>query len=116
MNPAADIFWGEIAPCEHLLQIYENDSFLLDALTGFVGEGLRIGEAVIVIATPSHLHELEDRLEALGIDLARALFEDRYIPLDAEQTLARFMCNGWPDADLFSKAVNEILARAKGDG
>jgi hypothetical protein len=85
-------------------------------LAGFVAGGLRAGEATIVIATPEHLHQLEDRLEATGLDLSAALFDDRYIPLDAEQTLERFMCNGWPDAELFNAVVTEILVRAKGDG
>jgi DcmR-like sensory protein len=116
MNPTTDMFWGEIAPCEHLLQIYDNDAVLLDALAGFVGGGLKAGEATIVIATPAHLHQLEDRLESAGLDLSAALFDDRYIPLDAEQTLERFICNGWPDADLFAEVVTGILRRAKGDG
>ncbi len=31
------IFWGEIAPCDHVVQIYENDEAFLDMLKGFVG-------------------------------------------------------------------------------
>jgi len=29
-----EIFWGEIAPCEHIAQFYEHDGVLLDTLTG----------------------------------------------------------------------------------
>ena len=116
MNPATDIFWGEIAPCEHLLQIYDNDAVLIDAVSGFVAGGLAAGEAVVVIATPGHLHELEDRLEASGLDLSAALLNDQYMPLDAQQTLNRFMCNGWPDSELFAAVVTEILSRAARGG
>jgi hypothetical protein len=28
----ARIFWGEIAPCDHLVQIYEEEGAFLDAL------------------------------------------------------------------------------------
>ena len=49
-----DVFWGELSPCEHLVQIYERDEVFLDALEGFVAGGVRSGEAVIVIATDSH--------------------------------------------------------------
>src|SRR5687767_14092158 len=45
------IFWGELAPSEHLIQIYEDDDVFLDALEGFVAEGLGVGESVVVIAT-----------------------------------------------------------------
>jgi hypothetical protein len=31
------VFWGEIAPCEHIAQFYEHDGVLLDTLAGFVG-------------------------------------------------------------------------------
>jgi len=30
------VFWGEIAPSDHLVQIYENDDVILDSLQGFV--------------------------------------------------------------------------------
>ena len=48
-----DVFWGEISPCEHLVQIYLDDSAFLDSLEGFVAGGLLAGDAVILIGTPS---------------------------------------------------------------
>jgi len=32
----ADVFWGEIQPCEHLVQIYDIENVFLDTLEGFV--------------------------------------------------------------------------------
>lgn len=113
---STDVFWGEIAPCEHLLQFYENDGVLLDTLAGFVGGGLRAGESAIVIATPQHLDDLEARLETAGLDLPAALSEDWYIPLDAEQTLSKFIRNGLPDDELFEEVVTEVLERARRGG
>lgn len=112
----ADMFWGEIAPCDHLLQFYENDRVLLDTLQSFIAGGLQAGESAVVIATPEHLDELENRLEKLGLDLPGALADDQYIPLNAEATLARFMVNGWPDDAKFAEVVTEILTRAGGQG
>jgi DcmR-like sensory protein len=112
----SDVFWGEIAPCDHLLQFYDSDNVLLDTLQGFIYGGLQAGESAIVIATPSHLDQLEARLEAMGVNLPAALADDQYIPLNAEETLARFMVNDWPDEERFAKAVNEILSRARGNG
>ena len=65
------VFWGEIAPCEHIAQFYEHDGVLLDTLAGFVGGGLKQGEGVIVLATGEHLKALDQRLEASGINLQR---------------------------------------------
>lgn len=112
MTTSRDSFWGEIAPCEHLVQIYEHDDVFLDSLEGFVTGGLRSGDGVIVIALPGHLYALEERISACGIDLDAARATDQYIDLDAEETLDRFMRNGLPDEELFETLVGELLGRA----
>lgn len=109
----ADIFWGEIAPCDHILQIYENDGVFLDALTGFVGGGINAGDCCIVIATGNHLKALDARLESYGIHINSLISEYRYIPLDADETLSKFMINGWPDESLFNQTVIELLRRGR---
>jgi hypothetical protein len=109
-----EIFWGEIAPCEHLVQIYEEDGACLNALEGFVIGGLGAGDGVVVIATPAHLNSLEARISAKGFNLSSARARDQYIELDAEETLSKFIVNGWPDEKLFGEVVNNIINRAKG--
>lgn len=111
-----DVFWGEIAPCDHLVQIYEDDGVFLDTLEGFIGGGLRAGDSAVVIATAAHLKALEKRLNAAGLDIDTDRSQDQYIPLGVEETLARFMVKGWPDDELFISAVTEIIARAKANG
>src|SRR5215204_2721525 len=94
------VFWAEMASCEHVVQIYGEDRVFLDGLAGFVGHGLAMGEASIVIATALHLHGLEARLRATGVDVDRALAENRYIPRLAEDVLESCMEKDWPDEDL----------------
>lgn len=113
-NVRTESFWGELAPCEHSMQIYESDAAFMDALEGYVASGLRRGESVILISTASHLHELEKRLRASWFDLDRARWEDRYIALLARETLSRFMVDGMPDEALFRGVVGGILDRARG--
>jgi hypothetical protein len=105
-------FWGEIAPCEHVVQMYSQDSVFLDALSGFVGDGLQSGEGVIVIATAAHLSALEARLAGTGVDLTAARRGDQYIALDAELMLSRFIVNGWPDEEIFDPLITGLIARA----
>jgi hypothetical protein len=107
-----EIFWSEIAPAEHVIQIYENDTIFLDALAGFVGGGINAGDGIIVIATRQHLDALNMRLSSLGVHVAWLIADDRYIPLDAKETLAKFMVDGWPDEDLFMEAVSGIIGKA----
>ena len=66
-------------------------SFLIDVLTRFVGGALAAGDAAVVIATKSHRTELEKRLSANGVDMAKAAMQGRYIALDATGTLAKVM-------------------------
>jgi hypothetical protein len=111
-----EVSWGELARCEHLVQMYENEAVFLDSLTGFVGEGLLLGEAVVVVATSLHLNALETRLQAAGINLIATRASDQYLPFDAAETLSRFMINAWPDEFLFENAVTAILQRARSHG
>jgi hypothetical protein len=111
-----EVFWGEIAPCEHLVQIYDEESVFLDALEGYVAGGLDAGDGIVVIATPVHLRALESRLAARRLDVAAARATDQYIALDAAQTLSKFMVDNWPDDELFKSLVTELLSRAGRDG
>jgi hypothetical protein len=109
-------FWGQVAPCEHLLQIHGNDNIFLDTLEGFAGSGLRSDEAVIVIASARTIHELEKRLRARWIDIDRARWQRCYIAVTAKETLARFMVNDWPDEELFNETILGLVGRVRGDG
>ena len=114
------IFWGEISPCEHLVQIYRENDVFLDALDGFVYGGLVKDDGVIVIATPDHLAALAHRMDSRGIDVAAASARDQYIALDAAETLAKFMVPlggmQWPDERRFDQVVTEVIQRARDDG
>lgn len=107
------VFWGEIAPCDHVVQIYENDKVFLDSLEGFVGSGFMEGESIIVIATSEHLKALESRLQNQGFDLYALTKEERYFGLDASDTLAKFMVNNWPDEKRFFDTIPGLLKRAQ---
>lgn len=108
-----DIFWGEIAPCDHILQIYEDDETFIRTLQSFVSNGLASGDSVIVIATPKHLKALNQRLKSAGFDLFTLMLQDQYVPLDAEDVLEQFMINGWPDENLFKHLLTDLLLRAR---
>ncbi len=112
----AEVFWGEISPSEHLVQIYEDDDTFLDSLEGFIAGGIMAGDGVVVIATPPHRAALTTRLTQRGIDVASAIEADQFLLLDAEDTLSQFMLNDWPDDLLFRELVTRLLQRAKGEG
>jgi hypothetical protein len=110
------VFWGEIAACEHLVQIYQDEGVFMDSLEGFIAGGLNRGDGVILLATAAHLSALEERLRARGLSLSIARASEQYIALDAEEALTKFMVRGWPDAERFEQFITELLVRARGEG
>jgi hypothetical protein len=111
-----EIFQGGISACDHFVQIYEDERAFIDTLEGFIGGGLRGNDAAIVIATLPHRQALEARMSENGIDVGAVIQEGRYIELDAQETLSKFMIKDWPDDDRFATVIGNIIHRAKANG
>lgn len=97
----------------HVVQFYEQDSFLLDQLSRFVGTALGAGDSAVVIATKSHRDGLAQRLKSRGFDLAKLAGRDRYIALDAAETLSKLMVNGEPSEQRFVATIGPVLTCAR---
>ena len=96
----------------HDVGFYSENGSLLDGFTGFIGDALMGGKAVIVVATESHRDSFLLRLQSKGVDIAAAIEEGRYIALDAAETLSTFMVNGSPDPVRFQKAAGDLIVGA----
>lgn len=99
-------------PLEHVVQFYQDDQFLIDAVSGFVGAALAAGNATVLIATAAHREGVEQILRKRGLEISQAARQGRFIALDASQTLAEFMVDGLPDEDRFRKVIGATLAQA----
>jgi hypothetical protein len=86
---------------------------LITRLCAIVSTSLRLGDAVLVVATGDHRNRLVDDLERAGVDVRTAVRERRYIMLDAAETLATFMHDGVPDATRFSASLGTVLEDAR---
>lgn len=108
---------GESAPtAEHDLLVYDLDGHLIDELTGFAIDGLALGEAVVVVATPEHRAALADSLAAAGCSVERMTRTGQYAEADAAGTLATFLRGGTPDPDLFFATIHALLDDVSGSG
>jgi signal transduction histidine kinase len=107
--------WSDMRECEHFVQFYEADAFLLDSLGNFVGAAVNAGEAAIVVATPAHREGLEARLREKNVDVTAATACGQLILLDAAETLSKFMAGQSLDAELFAEHLGDIITRA-GEG
>jgi PAS domain S-box-containing protein len=96
----------------HRVQFYEADSFLIEALSGLIGDSLVAGDSGVVIATRAHREGLEQGLRVRGVDVDSIRRRGRYVALDAAETLAEFMVDDLPDEARFREVVGEVIERA----
>lgn len=101
---------------DHVVQLYRDDRFLVEAVALFAGVGIGKGEAIVLIATAPHLEAIEQRLKALGFDVEALKMWGQLTALDAARLLSGFMVNGAPDAALFETLVAQIIKRARAEG
>lgn len=104
--------WSEMGTSDHFVQFYETDLFLLNSVGGFIGAGLRSGDACIVVATKAHREGLDARLRAYGVDPAVAGACGQYVSLEAAEVLSEFMVDGSPDPVRFAGVIGTIIAAA----
>ncbi len=108
--------WNSAAAAGHIVQFYESDALLLDAVAEFLGAALQRGDAAISIATEVHRAGIEERLREKGLDLDAAREAGRYLSLNAAEALLRVMVDGEPAPERFNALVEEILGRVAGQG
>lgn len=96
----------------HELELYSDDAAFVVGFTRFIKASLKAGNAVIVVATETHLKDLRTTLQARGVDIVAAIEQGRYIPLDVAHSLSTFMVNGLPDPARFQKAAGDLVAAA----
>jgi superfamily I DNA/RNA helicase len=104
------------SPCDHLIQAYTDDAFLARVVTDYIAAGLARRDAVIIIATATHIRAFTDRLAAEDIDASACGAAGQLLVLDAEDTLARFMVDGRPERTAFLSVIATALDRVRAAG
>ena len=93
---------------EHVLQLYQEESCLLDALAEFVATGLRLEEAVLIFGSTPRWELLIDRLQKSGVD-ARAYAARGQLQLYGVHVLLSNCMNG---AGLDRSKLGRVLGSA----
>jgi CheY-like chemotaxis protein len=94
----------------HAMQVYADPESFLDSLAVFFDLALRRGDATCVISGEDIRTGLTARLRARGWDVGGAAAHDRYLLVDANAALSRFMRNGLPDARILQEITEELEA------
>ncbi len=98
------------------MHFYDHDRELVELLAAFVADGLALGERVVVVATGSHRAALDRSLAESGLDPAELRGSNRFVSLDAADTLAGLMVDGAPDPTRFASAVGALISSVTRDG
>jgi KaiC/GvpD/RAD55 family RecA-like ATPase len=96
----------------HEVEFYSDDAAFVVGFTYFIEADLKAGNAVIVVATESHRKSLLQRLQEHGVDIAAAIEQGRYLPLDVADTLSTFMRDDLPNPVRFFGVVGDLIAAA----
>lgn len=99
----------------HQVQFYDSDAFLIRAVHGFVTPAMQVGESAIVIATREHLDLLQSMPGALSQHGHRD-DKDRFVLLEASETLSTFMVDGLPNEQRFFDVVGGLVYQVSDRG
>ncbi len=95
----------------HAVQFYKTQNFLASVVSEYVADGLKSGQATVVIATPAHRREVQSHLTRKGVDVNRVKLAGMLTMLDARETLGAFMRGHLPDRDLFEVHVGGVVEK-----
>ncbi len=99
----------------HVVQFYENDDYLIEGLSRYIGDALADGDKGVVIATRAHLDGLESALRRAGLIGPDAARDGLYTGLEAGAMLPQFVDDGVPDGARFERVIGDVI-RAAGAG
>jgi DcmR-like sensory protein len=113
LQPPWSGFLSDPRPGDHLLQLYRDDGRLVDVVSLFAGAGLLEGDAVVLVATPPHVHAVTRRLVAAGFDVDAVRRWGQLSVFDAATLLSRLLRNGRLDGEAFDAIVGATLEKSR---
>jgi anti-sigma regulatory factor (Ser/Thr protein kinase) len=84
---------------------YQSDEELVREVGRYIGAAVLAGEAVVALATESHLRAFEAEVQGAGADLHQARKDGYWTGLDASSILAQLIVGGLPDRESFERVV-----------
>src|ERR1700731_2436461 len=94
---------------DHIVQFYDSDEFLCDAVARFLVQGLKAHEPLLVVATAPHRQGIGQRLAFHGFDLKALCGSGRATLVDADELLSTFAIGSTVDATLFRRGVGDLI-------
>lgn len=97
---------------DHFVQYYEEDQSLIESVSKFIGNGLRMNDFCIIVATPFHRKKIFEKLQEYGFDVLKGTTSN-FTALDAEESLQIFMNGLVPNPVRFMEFIETHLSQTK---
>ena len=94
----------------HLVQLFDSDGSLVEAVAAFFAEGLRRNETMLAVMDEERWYSVAMRLGAAGLPIDEALRCGRMTVRSAAHTLKKFMRPDGPDPRLFAASVGTLVS------
>jgi DNA-binding NarL/FixJ family response regulator len=98
-----------LASHRHEVVFCSSDAVLIGAFSRFIAGQLREGSAVVAVVTAAHERSLRSSLEASDVDVATAIRQRRYLPVNVSELLEKATVNGGPDPLRYLDAARDLL-------
>lgn len=105
---AASTTGGERLPsgsADHTLQLFDDGASVAGAVSDYVLEGERAGDAALIVARARHWQAIARQLKARGCSAPFASGGGRFLALEAETVLPRLLWRELPDAGRFDLQI-----------
>ena len=112
-RPWSQALLDKPAEDDHIVQFYEDEECLVDAVARFAGAGLAVEEPVLIVATEEHRAAFAQRLQRNGCDVGAAVASGQLALIDARATLLSFMVGDEPDWNRFRGAIGPLLDKCR---
>jgi hypothetical protein len=107
---------ADAGPCDHIVQLYQDQDFLNRAVCRFAGAALANGEGIILVPTLAHWNTIGPRLEAEGVDVKAARERGQLTVVDSDELMPRFMKAAMPDSALFLGLAGDVIGQVRAGG
>jgi DNA-binding NarL/FixJ family response regulator len=98
-----------LASHRHEVVFCSSDAVLIGAFSRFIAGELRKGTAVVAAVTAAHERSLQSSLESSDVDVALAIRQQRYLPVNVSELLATATVNGRLDPLRYLDAAGDLL-------
>jgi CheY-like chemotaxis protein len=98
-----------LASHRHDVVFCSSDAVLIGAFSRFITGELHEGNAVVAVVTAAHERSLQLSLEASNVDVALAIRQQRYLPVNVSALLASAKVNGCPEPLPYLDAASDLL-------